>query len=299
MNVLNGPRREIRRVIFNNSEYYATPSDGGLRLADGRQVALDEVIHLPPCSPSKIVCIHLNYSSRYYEFRGKTIDNDPDLTPTYFMKPPTALNGHLGEVVRPEGYSYLNYEGEIAMVIGKPTRNITPDEAWDHIAGFSCALDMGLQDMRDTDAGSMLRVKGADGFCPIGPGLVSGIDIRQQTLRTFRNGDLVQEGVLADEMIFGFDYLLADLARHITFLPGDVIMTGTPANSRPLDVGDLIEVEVTGIGRLSNRIVSAPAPLATVGHQPTQSSEVRRVSLGNDERLPPSLHRVVTQHDAR
>lgn len=296
MNVLSGPRRELRRVIFNHTEYFATPITDGLRLPDGRVVAESEVTHLPPCAPSKIICIHLNYSSRYFEFRGKGVETDPGLTPTYFMKPPTALNGHLGEVVRPKGYQYLNYEGEIGMVIGKPTRNITPDEAWDHIAGFTCALDMGLQDMRDTDAGSMLRVKGPDGFCPVGPGLVSGIDIRQQTLRTYRNGELVQEGELAKEMIFGFDYLLADLARHITLLPGDLILTGTPANSRPLEVGDLIEVEVTGIGRLSNRIVEAPAPRATVGHQPTNSGEVRRIALGHDERLPQVLRHGATQN---
>lgn len=289
MNVLTGPRREVRRVLFNNTEYQVDVTAEGLRLPDGRTVRVDEVTHLPPCVPSKIVCIHLNYSSRFYEFRGKSIENEPGLTPTYFMKPPTSINAHRGEVVRPEGYHYLNYEGEIAMVIGKVARNITPDEAWDHIAGFTCALDMGLQDMRDTDSGSMLRVKGGDGFCPIGPGLVSGIDIREQTLRTYRNGRLVQEGVLANEMIWGFDYLLADLARHITFVPGDVILTGTPANSRPLEVGDVIEVEVTGLGRLSNTIVAGRSPRADVGHQPNASGEVIRVSLGNDERLPAIL----------
>ncbi|MCP5264886.1 MAG: fumarylacetoacetate hydrolase family protein [Burkholderiaceae bacterium] len=286
MNVLSGPRRETRRVVFNGTEYIVQATERGLVLPDGREVSANEVTHLPPCTPSKIICVHLNYGSRFYEFRGKHIEGHGGLTPTYFTKPPTSLNAHGGEIVRPHGYQYLNYEGEIALVVGKPTRNILPEEAWDHIAGFTCALDMGLQDMRDTDAGSMLRVKGPDGFCPLGPGLVAGIDPREQILRTYRNGVLVQEGALADEMIWGFDYLLADLARHITFLPGDVILTGTPANSRPLEVGDLIEVEVTGLGRLSNRIVEAPAPRANVGHQPTDSEEVRRVSLGNDERLP-------------
>ncbi|MEZ5659410.1 MAG: fumarylacetoacetate hydrolase family protein [Burkholderiaceae bacterium] len=291
MNVLTGPRREHRRVLHNGAETWAELTDAGLVLGDGRVVCVDDVVHLPPCAPSKIICIHLNYSSRFYEFRGATIDRDTDLTPTYFMKPVTALNAHGGEVVRPQGYQYLNYEGEVAMIIGKPTRNVTRDEAWDHIAGFACANDLGLQDMRDTDAGSMLRVKGPDGFCPIGPGIVSGIDPREQTLSTYRNGELVQQGVLGDEMIWSFDYLLADLSRHITFLPGDVILTGTPANSRPLEVGDLIEVEVSGLGRLSNRIVEAPAPRATEGHQPTDSDGVRRVALGNDERLPANLRR--------
>lgn len=290
MNVLQGPRRELRRVIFNGSPHFAVPEDDQLRLGDGRLVAADEAIHLAPCTPSKIICLHLNYMSRYFELRGKRhVDKSLYGTPTYFMKPVTSINAHGGEIVRPDGYQYLNYEGEVAIVIGKPTRNVTPDEAWDHIAGFTCALDMGLQDMRDTDAGSMMRVKGADGFCPIGPGIVSGMDIRHQTLRTWRNGRLVQEAAIAEDMIFGFDYLVADVARHITLMPGDLILTATPANSRPLDVGDVIEVEVTGIGRLSSRVVAAPAPRAIVGHQPNGSSEVMRVALGDDSRLPAHL----------
>lgn len=290
MSVLHGPRREFRRIVHHGSTYRAELVGDRLRLADGRTVDPSEVTHLPPCEPTKIICLHLNYTSRYFELRGKRPNDRSEYgTPTYFMKPVTTLNAHGGEVVRPEGYRYLNYEGEVAIVIGRPTRNISPDDAWDHIAGFACALDMGLHDMRDTDGGSMLRVKGVDGFCPVGPGLVSGIDIREQTLRTYRNGRLVQEGRLADELIFGFDYLVADLARHITLLPGDLILTATPANSRPLDVGDVIEVEVTGLGRLTNRVVATPPPRATVGHQPTSSPEVVRVALGNDDRLPRHL----------
>lgn len=286
MNVLEGPRRELRRVIYNGSAHWATPGEEGLVLLDGRPVSESEVVYLPPCEPSKIICMHLNYSSRYYELRGKRIEDAPDLTPNYFMKPGTSLNAHRGEVVRPDGYRYLNYEGEFAAVIGRVTRNVLPADAWEHIAGFTCALDMGLQDMRDTDAGSMLRVKGPDGYCPIGPGIVSGIDIRKQTLRTLRNGEVVQQAVIGEEMIWDLDYIVADLSRHITLLPGDLILTATPANSRPLEVGDRIEVEITEVGRLTSTIVAAPAPRATVGHPPTDSDEVRRVSLGTDERLP-------------
>lgn len=285
MSVLDGPRIERRRVVFDGSVYWATADDDGLHLPDGRTVRADQVAHLPPCEPSKILCVHVNYRSRFFEFTGK---DQPPPTPTYFQKPVTALNAHGGELVRPEGYQYLNYEGEVAAVIGKVCRNVGRDEVWSHLAGFAAGNDVGLHDMRDTDAGSMLRVKGPDGFCPIGPGLVSGVDIRQSVLRTYRNGKLAQEGAV-EEMIFGIDYLIADLARHITLLPGDVIMTGTPANSRPMQVGDLIEVEVSGIGRLANHVVAAPAPRAEVGHQPTDSDGVRRVALGNDERLPDKL----------
>jgi 5-oxopent-3-ene-1,2,5-tricarboxylate decarboxylase / 2-hydroxyhepta-2,4-diene-1,7-dioate isomerase len=284
MNVLEGPRRELRRVLVGGSAYWAEPVEGGLRLADGRIIE-EPVSYLPPCQPTKILCVHTNFASRVFEFTGKP---SVPVTPTYFQKPVTALNSHQGEIVRPEGYKYLNYEGEIAAVIGRPTRNIQPQDAWNHIAGFAVSNDLGMHDMRDTDAGSMLRVKGQDGFCPVGPGLVSGIDIRESIIRSYRNGVLAQEGAVAD-MIFGIDYLIADLARHITLMPGDVILTGTPANSRPLEVGDLIEIEVTGIGRLSNRVVSCAAPSAAVGHQPTDTEEVRRVALGNDERLPPAI----------
>jgi len=287
MSVLDGPRSESRHVVFGGSTYWATYENDELRLQDGRLIAERDVVYLPPCTPTKIICIHLNYMSRLYEFTGA---NKPPATPTYFQKPVTAINSHNGELVRPEGYQYLNYEGEVATIIGKVTRNITRDQAWDHIAGFAPGNDVGLQDMRDTDGGSMLRVKGPDGFCPVGPGIVSGIDIRKQTLRTYRNGKLAQEGAIS-EMLFGIDYIIADLARHITLVPDDVVMTGTPANSRPMNVGDLIEVEVTGLGRLSNRVVASPAPRADVGHQPTDTEGVRRVALGNEERLPASLRK--------
>jgi 5-oxopent-3-ene-1,2,5-tricarboxylate decarboxylase/2-hydroxyhepta-2,4-diene-1,7-dioate isomerase len=282
MSVFDGQRRELRRVLLAGSAYWAEPVAGGLRLADGRTVDEATVRYLPPCNPSKILCVHTNFRSRVYEFTGKP---GAPPTPTYFQKPVTALNAHGGELVVPADCKYINYEAEVAAVIGRPTRNIRPEEAWDHIAGFACANDVGIHDFRDTDAGSMLRVKGQDGFCPIGPGLVSGHDVRGSTIRTFKNGHLVQQGAVA-EMIFGIDYLIADLARHITLMPGDIVLTGTPANSRPLKAGDLIEVEIDGLGRLSNRVVASPAPQAAVGFQPTDSEEVRRVALGNDERLP-------------
>jgi len=286
MNVLEGPRRERRRIMLGGSAYWTSVDGDMLQLDDGRRVAIDAVQHLPPCAPSKIICPHLTYASRGLETRNK---RQPTPTPTYFMKPITALNAHGGEVLRPADCRYLNYEGEFAAVISKPTRNVTPDEAWDHIAGFAPALDMGLHDFRDTDAGSMLRVKGGDGFLPLGPGLVAGVDPREQTLRTYRNGKIVQEASIAEELIWGPDYMIADLARHITLMPGDIILTGTPCHSRPLDVGDQIEVEITSIGRLSAHIAEAPSPRAGIGHLPLDSEEARRVALGVDERVPERL----------
>ena len=288
--ILAGPRVERRRVLVGGTACWGTLDEGAsaLRLDDGRSVAVNAVQHLAPCEPTKIICVHLSYSSRGVETRNNPV---PTLTPTYFTKPPTAINHHGGEMVKPADCHYLNYEGEYAVIIGKVCRNVTPDEAWDYMLGFAPALDMGLQNFRDTDQGSMLRVKGADGLLPIGPGIVSGINILEQTLRTYRNGLLVQEAKIGEEMVWGPHYMVADIARHITLVPGDVILTGTPCHSRSVDVGDWVEVEITGLGRLSSRVVAGPVPRASalaepVGHQPTDSAEVRRVALGFDERVP-------------
>jgi 5-oxopent-3-ene-1,2,5-tricarboxylate decarboxylase/2-hydroxyhepta-2,4-diene-1,7-dioate isomerase len=284
MSVLDGPRVEKRRILLDGIATWVTVADDGrLQLEDGSKLEKESVVHLAPCEPGKIICPHLTYTSRGIESRNKP---QPTPTPTYFMKPITAINAHGGQIVKPDDCQYLNYEGEFAAIIGKETKDVTPEEAWDHIAGFAPALDMGLHDFRDTDSGSMLRVKGADGMCPIGPGIVSGIDPRQQTLRTYRNGELVQEANIGEELVWGPDYMIADLARHIMLMPGDIVLTGTPCHSRSLDVGDTIEVEISGIGRLGCTVVAGPAPRASAGHQPTDSDEVRRVALGNDERVP-------------
>ena len=285
MGLLEGPRRELRRVVYAGSATWAEMTDGQLRLSDGRVVDESDVQHLPPCNPTKIICPHVSYRSRWREF-GRA--GDPS-EPSYFHKPVSSLNAHNGELLYPKGHFYLNYEGELGVVISRVTRNVLPEEVWDNIAGFTVANDAGLQDMRDTDNRAMVRVKGADSLCPVGPGLVTGVDPRDSTLRTYRNGKMVQEAVIADDLVFGIDYMIADLARHITLVPGDLILTGTPANSRAMDVGDLIEVEVTGIGRLSNRVVEVPAPRAKLGHQPQDSEEARRIALGNDEGVPAHL----------
>ena len=276
MNVLEGPKEELRRIMFEGQPRWVRPDAGRLLLPEGRQIPESEAVYMPPCDPSKILCIHLNYESRRLEFRAPKLE-----TPTYFQKPTTALNSHHGALCRPAGHSYLNYEGEVAVIIGRPMRNVGRDEVWDYIAGFAPGNDVGCQDYRDTDAGSMLRVKGMDGFCPVGPGIVRGVDIRQSTLRTYINGKVVQEAPVS-EMVFPIDYQLADLSRFITLLPGDILMSGTPRNSRPMNIGDIVEVEVSGVGRLSNRVIEAPAPAHHVGHQRTDSDSVRRVALGSD-----------------
>jgi 5-oxopent-3-ene-1,2,5-tricarboxylate decarboxylase/2-hydroxyhepta-2,4-diene-1,7-dioate isomerase len=250
---------------------------GRLVTEDGRRFDPGSVTHLPPVEPSKILCVHLNYRSRVEEFMTRLPP-----APTYFHKPTTALNSHGGAVVRPPRCRYLNYEGEIAIVIGRTAFDISPDQAASHIAGYTIANDFGLHDFRDTDAGSMLRVKGSDTLCPVGPGLVTDWDFHDKQIRTLVNGEIRQSGNTA-EMEWDMPYLVADLARTITLLPGDLILSGTPAGSRPVEPGDLVTVEVEGIGALSNRIVSGDHPVrADVGAQPSQSEEVISTALGGD-----------------
>jgi len=289
--VMRGPRVERRRILIGGSPFWGTIVEDGderglLRLDDGRLVDPEAVAYLPPVSPGKIIAIHISYLSRSMETRNKP---KPTATPTYFTKPPTALNGHRGQILKPVDCQYLNYEGEYAVVISKTCRNVTPDEAWDYIEGFCPALDMGLQNFRDTDQGSMLRVKGADTLLPIGPGIVRGVNLFEQTLTTYVNGLPVQQAQIGDETIWGPHYAIADIARHITLVPGDVILMGTPCHSRSVDPGDFVECEITNIGRVAGTVTAVDAPRASalgVGHQPTDSDEVRRVALGFDERVP-------------
>jgi 5-oxopent-3-ene-1,2,5-tricarboxylate decarboxylase / 2-hydroxyhepta-2,4-diene-1,7-dioate isomerase len=275
MSVLDGPRREIRKVLIEGFAQWAHPDGDELVLLDGRRIPEAEASYLPPCNPGKIICVHVNSRSRFAEFKEAATN------PSYFQKPTTTLNSHRGKLYRPDDCRYLNYEGEIAIQFGKVVKGLEPDEIWDVIDGFAPANDVGLQDFREIDRGSMLRVKGQDGFCPIGPGMVSGVDIRRQVLRTYVNGKMVQEGAV-EELVFSMGFMVADLSRYMTFLPGDILLTGTPANSRPMNIGDVVEVEVSEVGRLSNTVVELPAARHRIGHQPTDTDVVRVIALGAD-----------------
>ncbi|MGN6160093.1 MAG: fumarylacetoacetate hydrolase family protein, partial [Marmoricola sp.] len=269
--------REFRRILLDGNTVDVRREGDALVAGDGRSVAIADAVHLPPVQPSKIVCVHLNYSSRVEEM----MVNLPP-APTYFHKPVTALNAHEAAVVRPQGCKWLNYEGEIAIVIGRTARNISPDEAGDYIRGYTVGNDYGLHDFRDTDSGSMLRVKGADTLCPIGPGVVEGWDFHDTRIRTIVNGEVRQDGNTS-EMKWDMHYLVADIARTITLHPGDILMSGTPAISRTVYPGDVVEVEVEGLGTLRNHIVEGPTPIRTdVGAQPTESEEVLSTAKGGD-----------------
>jgi 5-oxopent-3-ene-1,2,5-tricarboxylate decarboxylase/2-hydroxyhepta-2,4-diene-1,7-dioate isomerase len=267
---------EYRRILLGGAVVQAERDGSELVAPDGRRIAAADAVHLPPVVPSKIIAVHLNHRSRVAEFQATL-----PAAPTYFQKPVSALVGHGGAVIRPAGFRYLNYEGEVAIVIGRLCRNIVPAQAEGFIAGYTIANDFGLHDFRDTDAGSMLRVKGSDTMAPLGPGLVTGWDFRGKYVRTFVNGALAQNGS-TDEMQWDMHYLVADLARTITLEPGDVILSGTPANSRPVKPGDVVEVSVDGLGTLTSHVVDGAAVADGFGAQPTASEEVISTALGGD-----------------
>jgi len=248
-------------------------------LRGGGRVAAGEVRFMPPATPSKIVAVHLAYRSRVEEYAART----PPY-PSFFLKPPTTLNGHLEVIERPAGTRFLNYEGELAVIIGRRMKGVAEDQALDHVAAYTCANDVGLHDYRHADRGSMLRVKGQDGFLPLGPELVPAreFDPSSYTLRTTLNGEVVQEGN-ADDLLWTVAYQLADLCRLVTLEPGDVVLTGTPANSRPMEPGDTVGVEISGLGRLENTIQDWDVDLSGPGEQPQVSGQTLHVALAIPE----------------
>ena len=250
-----------------------------IELEDGRRISDRDASYLPPVEPTKIIAVHLTYRSRVDEYRAK-IPSEP----SYFMKPPTTLNGHRGELRRPRGASFLNYEGELAVVVGRRMKGVGIDRALDYVAGYAPANDVGLHDFRHADRGSMLRVKGQDGFLPIGPGVVPAaeFDPTDFTLRTLLNGEVVQEATAAD-LIWSVAYQLADIARLITLEPGDVVLTGTPAHSRPMEPGDVVAVEIPGLGHLENTVVDWDVDLSGAGERPLTSANTLHVALAVPE----------------
>src|SRR5213593_3954888 len=195
----------------------------------------EDAVWLPPLeeTPSKIVATHLTYRSRAVEYAMRKL---PEV-PSYFMKPPSSLSAHRRPVARPRGCRFLNYEGEVAVVIGERCSGVSVADAPKVVRGYTVANDWGVHDFRHADRGSMLRVKGQDGFCPLGPALVDAEDVvpEELTLRTFVNGEQVQEARIGEDLMFSVAYQVADLARLITLEPGDVLLTGTPVNSRPVE----------------------------------------------------------------
>ncbi|HET6684178.1 MAG TPA: fumarylacetoacetate hydrolase family protein [Gaiella sp.] len=277
------PTFEIRerrvRVEVDGEPRWGRRDGERIVLDGGSEIVEADALYFAPVEPTKIFAVHLTYRSRIEEYAART---PPE--PSYFVKPPTTLNGHRRPVRMAKGARFLNYEGELAVVIGKRMKGVPLEQALDHVAGYTCANDVGMHDFRHADRGAMLRVKGQDGFLPLGPELVPAaeFDPTSFVLRTWLNGHVVQEATAGD-LIFGVAYQLADLCRTITLEPGDVILTGTPANSRPMKPGDVVAVEIEGLGRLENTIEEWDVDLSGPGEQPQVSAQTLHVALAIPE----------------
>lgn len=269
------------RIEVEGHPRWGIPRGEAIELEDGRTIPEAEALYLPPAEPSKIVATHLTYRSRAEEYRMERLPS----APSYFLKPPSSVSAHRAPVARPRGCRFLNYEGEIAVVIGERCSGTSLRDALRYVGGYTVANDWGVHDFRHADRGSMLRVKGQDGFCPLGPVLVDADDVDPDdlTIRTYVNGELAQEGHTGRDLLFSFAYQIADLSRLITLEPGDVLLTGTPANSRPVEPGDVVAVEVGGIGRLETPVVELERELEPVGEQPAVTANTLHVALAIPE----------------
>jgi 5-oxopent-3-ene-1,2,5-tricarboxylate decarboxylase/2-hydroxyhepta-2,4-diene-1,7-dioate isomerase len=242
------------RVAFSGAIHEATPgiAAGTLRLADGRNVAEDAVVWLPPFEVGTIIALGLNYADHAKELAFKAQDE-----PLVFLKGPGSLIGHRGQTRRPADATFMHYECELAVVIGRPARNVGRAEAMAHVAGYTVANDYAIRDYLENWYRPNLRVKNRDGGTVLGPWFVDAADIDGQpqlALRTFVNGGLVQQGNTRD-LVFDIPFLIEYLSAFMTLAPGDVILTGTPEGVSNVAVGDEVVCEIEGIGRLANTIV--------------------------------------------
>ena len=230
--------------------------------------------------PGKIVAVHVSYRSRAAE-RGTMPP-----WPSYFLKPSSTLAESGDPVARPPGCELLAFEGEVALVIGPRARRVSRADGWDHVAWITAANDFGVYDLRYADRGSNVRSKGIDGFTPLGPRLIDAraVDLGTVHLRTWVNGDLAQDAWPAQDMLFGFGDIVADLSRLVTLEPGDVILTGTPTGSTVVNPGDVVEVEVSAgdqsSGRLRSPIVEADYRLGPPGAMPRAGDAERSAAYG-------------------
>lgn len=201
-------------------------------------------------SPSKIIGIGQNYRAHAAEM-GKGIPEEPLM----FLKPPSAIIADGAAIERPGGYERVDFEGELGVVIGTRARHVARESALSIVAGYTCVNDVSCRDLQKKD-GQWARAKGFDTFCPIGPRVVGGLDPTNLRIQTRVNGVTKQDSSTSD-MIFDVATLIAFLTKHLTLEPGDIISTGTPAGVGNLAVGDIVEVEIEGIGVLRNPVIAA------------------------------------------
>ena len=244
------------RVAYGGAVHEATADGAGLRLVDGRVVAEDAVVWLPPFEVGTIIALGINYADHAKELAKELTIGAKD-EPLAFLKGPNALVGHRGQTRRPSDATFMHYECELAVVIGSIAKNVKRADAMRYVAGYTVANDYAVRDYLENWYRPNLRVKNRDGCTALGPWLVDAADVPDPhalALRTFVNGKLTQSGNTRD-LISDVPALIEYLSGFMTLQPGDVILTGTPEGVVNVMPGDEVVTEIDGIGRLVNTIV--------------------------------------------
>jgi 2-keto-4-pentenoate hydratase/2-oxohepta-3-ene-1,7-dioic acid hydratase in catechol pathway len=217
----------------------------------GARFPLADVRLLAPVLPTKVVAIGKNYAAHAREMGG-----EPPAEPVIFLKPSTSVSGPVDPIVRPVSLSKrVDYEGELAIVIGRPSRDLPPERAGDAIFGYTCANDVTARDLQATD-GQWARAKGFDTFCPLGPWIETEVDPADLEITTTLNGEVRQRS-RTSLLLHHVPALISYVTAVMTLLPGDILLTGTPEGVGPMDRGDHVSVTIQGIGTLTNRVVDS------------------------------------------
>ena len=245
------------RVAHGGAVHEARPHPQGLQLADGRVLAEDQVVWLPPVAePGTIIALGLNYADHVKELSKELTTTAKD-EPLVFLKGPGSLVGHRGHTRRPADAAFMHYECELAVVIGRPARRVKAADALAHVAGYTVCNDYAVRDYLENWYRPNLRVKNRDGGTALGPWLVSADEVPDPQalgLRTRVNGQVVQQGRTSN-MIHSVAALIEYLSDFMTLQPGDIILTGTPEGTVNVNAGDVVECEVDGVGCLVNTLV--------------------------------------------
>ena len=253
-NSADGPKYGLIEIINGTGQITRIASDGRLpdfaRAEKSAPVPLNSVSLLEPVRPSKILCVGRNYADH-----AKELGNEVPAEPLLFFKPPSSLIAHGATIVLPTSLSQrVEYEGELTMVIGRTCRNIgSGEDVRAYIFGYTCANDVTARDLQKKD-GQWWRAKGFDTFCPVGPIVCDEIDPWAGVQVETRVNGVVKQSASTKIFIFPLDLILRHISQVMTLLPGDVVLTGTPAGVGPLAAGDEVTVTVAGIGTLSNPV---------------------------------------------
>lgn len=245
-----GKTGDSRYGIIENGRIFERRGLLDLQEGAGRSWSLSDVQLLAPCEPSKVVCVGRNYAEHAAEL-GSTLPKEPLI----FLKPPSAILATEESIILTPHSERVDYEGELAVVIQKNCTNLkASDDVTPYILGFTCLNDVTARDLQKKDV-QFTRAKGFDTFCPFGPWIETELDLKAAALKTLVNGKQRQSAKVT-EMVFAVDFLIRWISQVMTLLPGDVIATGTPSGVGPLNVGDVVEVSISGIGTLKNKVAA-------------------------------------------